>query len=146
MVSNKKKQSMGDRMNASVSNPLGNQDERISPYVNGIASLVLAATAAVAIALTVLSSDSSGAIWWILILGVGQALVFWLAVSLPMSYRIAASVALLCAFMAAYVPGLLQATPLGAGPAVVLAVVGSIPMWCVAAVRLVNAKRDIANT
>lgn len=133
-------------MKSSASDPIGNQGARLSPYANGIASLALAATATAAIALTVTISTSEGAIWWILVLGVGQSLVFWLATSLPMRYRITSSIALLCAFLAAYTPGLLQATPLNAAPALALAVIGSLPMWGVAIGRLVNAKRNITNT
>jgi hypothetical protein len=133
-------------MNSSASSSIGNQGAHLPPYANGIAQFVLAAISALAIGLTVTNPDSAGAIWWILVLGVGQALVFWLATSLPMRYRVTSAIALLCAFLAAYTPGLLQATPLSAGPAVALAVVGSLPMWGVAVERLVNARRDTSNT
>ena len=132
-------------MKSSASSSIENRGARTSPYANAIASLVLAATAVVAIALTVTSSTSAGAIWSIFVLGMGQALVFWLATSLPLRYRVASSIALLCALLAAHVPGLLQATPLSAAPALVVAVIGSLPMWGVAVGRLVNAKRNMCS-
>lgn len=65
----------------------------LSPYANGIAQFALAAISALAIGLTVTTSDSAGAIWWILVLGVGAALVLWLATSLPMRYRVTSAAA-----------------------------------------------------
>jgi len=143
-MSTEQKWIKGDRVNSSGSSSIGDQGARRSPYANGIASLVLAAAATAAIALTVTSATSEGAIWWIFVLGVGQSLVFWLATSLPMRYRVTAAITLLCALLAAYLPALLQATPLSAGPALAFAAIGSLPMWGVAVGRLVNAKRDIA--
>jgi len=113
-----------------------------APRADGIASLALAAAGTCAILQSATSATSS--VWWILVLGVGQSLVFSLSASLPMRDRLASAAALLAVFAAAFVPGLIETTPLAAAPAVGLAVVGSSPMWALAAGRLLGARGHTA--
>jgi len=47
---------------------------------------------------------------------------------------------MLCIFAAAFVPGMLQLTPVGTSTALVLGLVGSLPMFAVAAWRLALAR------
>jgi len=95
----------------------------------------------VGIALCVTTPSFEVGIGTLVVLGIGQSLVFWLAGSLPMGYRIASSATLLVALTAAFVPHLLGRTPMGPGTALAVAAVGSLPMWGVAIWRLAGARR-----
>jgi hypothetical protein len=104
--------------------------------------VALAAAGTCAVLQSVTSTASS--VRWILVLGIGQSLVFSLSAGLPVRERLASAAALLAVFVAAFVPGLVQATPLGAAPAAGLAVAGSLPMWALAARRLLGPRRHRA--
>ncbi len=115
----------------------------VHPYANGIAALALAAMGAAVIGVSAFSS-SGGGVWAIFVLGMGQALVFGLAGTLPLGYRVASAIALLAALTTAFVPHLLGVTPLAPVAAVALAAAGSLPMWAVAIWRLAVARRSLA--
>lgn len=124
----------------------GLRDLKSSPYAHGVGAAVLAAVGAMSIMWCTTSTTLSNRLATIAILGVGQALVFWLASDLPFGYRAVSSVALLSAFLAAFVPGLFQATPVSTGAALTLAAAGSLPMWAVAVWRLALARQATRRT
>lgn len=128
-------------MSVSMSGPAGRAG--VHPYAHGAAALGLAAAGAAAVLVAVTTLDPEDRPWVLFVLGMGQVWVFLLARSLPWGYRVASSLALLWVFAAAFVPGLLRATPLGYGAAVGLAVVGSLPLWVLAVVRLRATRREL---
>jgi hypothetical protein len=81
------------------------------------------------------SAESGAAILMIGVVAALQALAFAFATDVSLRYRIATAAALLALFAAALVPPLVHEAPLGVGPAVAFAVVGSLPMWAIAAWR-----------
>jgi len=89
------------------------------------------------------STNSSSDLATLAILGAGQVVVYQLANDandLPFRYRAVSSAALLSAYLAAFVPGLFQATPYSTSAALVFAAAGSLPMWAVAIWRLALAR------
>lgn len=137
---------MGDVVTPYSSGPSGHPgDSRatVGRYAHGIAALALAAAAATGIALCVTTPSFEVGIGTLVVLGIGQSVVFWLAGSLSRGYRIASSIALLVALTTAFVPHLLGRTPPGAGTALAVATAGSLPMWGVAIGRLAGARRDV---
>lgn len=123
----------------------GGAGQNVHPYANGVAALALAAAGTAAIGVSAFSASSEGGVWTIFVLGMGQALVFGLAGTLPLGYRVASAIALLAALTTAFVPHLLGVTPLGPVAAVALAAAGSLPMWAVAIWRLAVARRPLAD-
>lgn len=119
----------------------GALSKHASPGVHAVATLLLAAVSVVLIVFTTTTMSSIAPTLTIVILGLGTAATMEFAPRLSLRSRVVSALALLSAGAGAFVPGLLSTERLDLGPALLVALGGSLPMWAIAVWRLRKARR-----
>lgn len=120
------------------------RDAADNPYVNPLATAVLALASSSFIFLNNWAPDSSQPVLAIALLGLGQAFVFWSAGEAPLRYRLVSVAAMLAVFVAALVPAAVSVTPASTGTAIALAAGGSLPVWALTLWRANIARKPSA--
>lgn len=118
----------------------GALSKHASPGVHAVATLLLAAVSVVLIVFTTTMSSIAPTVT-VVILGLGTAATMEFAPRLSLRSRVVSALALLSAGAGAFVPGLLSTERRDLGPALLVAVGGSLPMWAIAVWRLRKARR-----
>lgn len=107
----------------------------------GYATVVLGVVGTAMIMLSTTTSIEAIPILMIAAVGFGQAAVLRILWPIPVRYRLVFSFAMLAIFLTAFIPRLLEVTPMGLGSALALGVAGSLPMFGIAAWLLRAAQR-----